>query len=682
MADYPVFTPPPGPEHPLAGLLQILAQRRQDAEQEQQQQDMLRQRLIFGISNPESVIAQYAPEYLGKIRLPGQSIQDLNSTMLEGTQVGMARAQGMKAQALAANAMGTAASVPGADLTTPVTQYQSEITSVDPNTGKAKYTPGQVAQMQSGMNTAVVGGSAVAQGKIEQRGAEAAAFAANQISEQKRQMALQDRADRLASASELRTIRRRESIELGLPLNSPDEVLDAARFTKNIGNLTGGALTPKEAALQNAAASKVSDEFNKLRNSKGPGGTRVDMTVGKAGDQHLKDTFDNLEALALAEHAPLVPVFIVADEATGGWFGIGAKKDAKIKIVPMAPDTARIEIANTYQAANGGSPAAQRLMQLYTDVAKTNDAMKFAVNQQLTPAQAEDAKAKHAQITGQTPTVLAPPGAPNQSVAPPAGSLAYRAGAALRSVPPPEQVLQRGSEMLGRVAVGAAQAVGQAGTEFAQGATGVPYGQAPAAATEPTPAPEPIPAPAEFPVPAPARAAVAPSLPGYPTPPAGAQPKEIAPQRPKLMPGVSKEKELGPWVDQILEANRGLNFVDRLINPRNYGVIRNSDGGFSTHLMASATVQGKEIAFPTIVQDYATDRLRRLSTDDAIRYALRTGEYIQFPSQDSAELFASNGYKAGKAFRKAQSFYRSLSKKQPSTADNIAPPIPFATGNR
>ena len=71
--------------------------------------------------------------------------------------------------------------------------------------------------------------------------------------------------------------------------------------------------------------------------------------------------------------------------------------------------------------------------------------------------------------------------------------------------------------------------------------------------------------------------------------------------------------------------------------------LQNEDGTRSTHKMAWAEVDGKYIAYPTIVQ--ATKGLQPLSDDAAVDYALKTGEYRQFDTANEAAAYADGGYK-------------------------------------
>ena len=65
----------------------------------------------------------------------------------------------------------------------------------------------------------------------------------------------------------------------------------------------------------------------------------------------------------------------------------------------------------------------------------------------------------------------------------------------------------------------------------------------------------------------------------------------------------------------------------------------NEDGTTSTHEMVSFD---NKVA-PTIINK--NGKLERLDTNEAIEYALSTGEFIEFPDEQTAQAFAENGYK-------------------------------------
>ena len=89
--------------------------------------------------------------------------------------------------------------------------------------------------------------------------------------------------------------------------------------------------------------------------------------------------------------------------------------------------------------------------------------------------------------------------------------------------------------------------------------------------------------------------------------------------------------EIKEEIAQELKDNLHLNFVKRILDPKL--TIEIEKGRPSTHMMASAEVDGKEIVYPTIVER-EPGKLTQLSEDEAIRYALKTGEYIEFKNAE------------------------------------------------
>lgn len=93
------------------------------------------------------------------------------------------------------------------------------------------------------------------------------------------------------------------------------------------------------------------------------------------------------------------------------------------------------------------------------------------------------------------------------------------------------------------------------------------------------------------------------------------------------------------YVDSVLNANKHLNFVQRIRNPSERLDLGN--GQYATHLMAYDPDTKR--AYPTVVKQ--GNKLVRLGDDEAWDYADKTGEFIAFPTAKDAEKFSSNGYK-------------------------------------
>ncbi len=96
-----------------------------------------------------------------------------------------------------------------------------------------------------------------------------------------------------------------------------------------------------------------------------------------------------------------------------------------------------------------------------------------------------------------------------------------------------------------------------------------------------------------------------------------------------------------PDYADVLQQNKDLNFVQRLYNKDQYPTIKNEKGGYSTHRMASSD----NLAYPTIIYDSETKKLKQLSGEEARQHALKTGEFIEFSNPYQANDFANNGYK-------------------------------------
>ena len=97
----------------------------------------------------------------------------------------------------------------------------------------------------------------------------------------------------------------------------------------------------------------------------------------------------------------------------------------------------------------------------------------------------------------------------------------------------------------------------------------------------------------------------------------------------------------------LLMRNKDKNFINRALNPDIFPVIRDKENksqgprSVSTHSMADAEVDGKYISFPTVVQ-YEGGAIKRLPMEKAIDHAIKTNEFLEFPSQEEATWFSKN----------------------------------------
>ena len=94
--------------------------------------------------------------------------------------------------------------------------------------------------------------------------------------------------------------------------------------------------------------------------------------------------------------------------------------------------------------------------------------------------------------------------------------------------------------------------------------------------------------------------------------------------------------------DNLNQQNSHLNFVQRGLNPDKYPVINNPDGSHSTHRMGYSGSDNGYIVYPTIIQD-SDSTLKQLSSQDAVKHALQTGEFIEFDKRRLARKYSKNG---------------------------------------
>jgi len=89
----------------------------------------------------------------------------------------------------------------------------------------------------------------------------------------------------------------------------------------------------------------------------------------------------------------------------------------------------------------------------------------------------------------------------------------------------------------------------------------------------------------------------------------------------------------------LLEKNNRVPFVERMLMD-NPPVRQNPDGTVSTHLMSSAGVGGREIAFPTL-RWVGGEWVE--NTDPS--GAFKAGDFLEFPTWQEADEFARGSWK-------------------------------------
>ncbi len=56
-------------------------------------------------------------------------------------------------------------------------------------------------------------------------------------------------------------------------------------------------------------------------------------------------------------------------------------------------------------------------------------------------------------------------------------------------------------------------------------------------------------------------------------------------------------------INKILQENKHLNFVQRILSPQNYPTLDLGNGNYATHKMAYSDVGGLSVAYPTVIHD-------------------------------------------------------------------------------
>jgi len=106
--------------------------------------------------------------------------------------------------------------------------------------------------------------------------------------------------------------------------------------------------------------------------------------------------------------------------------------------------------------------------------------------------------------------------------------------------------------------------------------------------------------------------------------------------------------------DYWLNLNSNKNFVQRILNPSlNVGreIPHPTKGTLMTHYMTSVEIDGKHLVIPTVV-DTGEDKLVFINDiDQAIQYAMQSGEYIITDTAEEAEWLANENYKTDKFIR-------------------------------
>ena len=108
---------------------------------------------------------------------------------------------------------------------------------------------------------------------------------------------------------------------------------------------------------------------------------------------------------------------------------------------------------------------------------------------------------------------------------------------------------------------------------------------------------------------------------------------------PKTQPSKSM-REHQDSVEKVLLRNKAVPFVDRIINASKYPVRKNPDGTVSSHLMASAEVDGRFFVYPAL-QYIDGQWVENEDPSDA----LSRNNVIWFDREDDAAGFAAGSWK-------------------------------------
>jgi hypothetical protein len=94
-------------------------------------------------------------------------------------------------------------------------------------------------------------------------------------------------------------------------------------------------------------------------------------------------------------------------------------------------------------------------------------------------------------------------------------------------------------------------------------------------------------------------------------------------------------------IRDILNANQKVPFVQRILKPLDYPVLKNPDGSVSTHSMSYGEADGKYYVYPTVMMNSAGS-LQRYPDNEAWRRASGTGNIIEFKTENEAKWFTEN----------------------------------------
>ena len=93
-------------------------------------------------------------------------------------------------------------------------------------------------------------------------------------------------------------------------------------------------------------------------------------------------------------------------------------------------------------------------------------------------------------------------------------------------------------------------------------------------------------------------------------------------------------------IQEVLDANKDRNFVQRILEPKKYPYMLLPSGEKATHLMSWAEADGKYYVYPNIHFDGR--KLTDYGPKQGFDRAMETGEFIEFKSPQEADWFSQN----------------------------------------
>jgi len=105
-----------------------------------------------------------------------------------------------------------------------------------------------------------------------------------------------------------------------------------------------------------------------------------------------------------------------------------------------------------------------------------------------------------------------------------------------------------------------------------------------------------------------------------------------------------KDHQLNIMSKAVTNKYKHLNWVQRGLNPGEYGSIKDEQGNDMTHLLSQGEdADGNAYVYPEIIQDEKTGELKRLGRQEAHEYALKSKTTIPFKDKELAEFYSRNG---------------------------------------